>query len=142
MPDWGCFAISWTSYGIVIPLIEHVFGIQADAPHKMVVFDPHLPPGWENISIDELPVGNNLIAFSRAKSKKGIEYVVSARQPGWKFVVKRKDFPGAKYYVNGKPIRAPPSGIQLQGRQNHLLIVPGPASSPPSGSAQNSDGRR
>jgi hypothetical protein len=27
--------------------------------------------------------------------------------------------------VNGKPVRAPASGIQLQGRQNHLLIVPG-----------------
>src|SRR5206468_5550203 len=27
MPDYGCFVIAWTSYGIVVPLIEQVFGI-------------------------------------------------------------------------------------------------------------------
>ena len=31
MPDYGCFTIAWTSYGIVVPLIQHVFGIQPDA---------------------------------------------------------------------------------------------------------------
>src|SRR5262249_24495893 len=41
MPDYGCFTIAWTSYGIVVPLIQHVFGIQPDAIHKTVVLDPH-----------------------------------------------------------------------------------------------------
>ena len=36
MPDYGCFAISWTAYGIVVPLIEQIFGVQADAPNKTV----------------------------------------------------------------------------------------------------------
>ena len=27
MPDYGCFTIAWTSYGIVVPLVQHVFGI-------------------------------------------------------------------------------------------------------------------
>ena len=31
MPDYGCFAIAWTSYGVMVPLIRHVFGIQPDA---------------------------------------------------------------------------------------------------------------
>ncbi len=38
MPDFGCFTIAWTSYGIVVPLIQHVFGIQPDATQKTVVF--------------------------------------------------------------------------------------------------------
>jgi hypothetical protein len=25
MPDYGCFTIAWTSYGIVLPLIQHIF---------------------------------------------------------------------------------------------------------------------
>ncbi|HET7449837.1 MAG TPA: hypothetical protein VFJ78_04515, partial [Gaiellaceae bacterium] len=46
MPDYGCFTIAWTSYGIVMPLVEHVFGVQPDARTKTVVVDPHLPTGW------------------------------------------------------------------------------------------------
>ncbi|HWJ23334.1 MAG TPA: hypothetical protein VNS52_13355, partial [Gemmatimonadaceae bacterium] len=31
MPDYGCFTIAWTSYGVVIPLVQQVFGIRPDA---------------------------------------------------------------------------------------------------------------
>ncbi len=37
MPDYGCFTIAWTSYGIVLPLIQHVFGIHPDAMTRTVV---------------------------------------------------------------------------------------------------------
>src|SRR3982751_4534730 len=67
MPDYGCFTIAWTSYGIVVPLVQHVFGIHPDATRKTIVFDPHLPSGWENISIEDLPVGTNTVSFSRAR---------------------------------------------------------------------------
>jgi hypothetical protein len=40
MPDRGCFTIAWTSYGIVVPLIEHVFGIRPDAARKTCVRAP------------------------------------------------------------------------------------------------------
>jgi glycogen debranching enzyme len=123
MPDWGCFAIAWTSYGIVVPLIQHVFGIQADAVNKTVVFDPHLPRGWENISISDLPVGTNVISFSRAKTEKGIEYVVDAKQNGWNFVVKGQTTPGARVLVNGREVAGTSSGIPLKGRKNHVLVI-------------------
>ena len=63
MPDYGCFTIAWTSYGIVLPLIQHVFGIQPDAMNKTVVFDPHLPTGWEDMSIEDLPLERTLFLF-------------------------------------------------------------------------------
>ena len=31
MPDYGDFVQAWTVYGIVVPLVEHVFGVQPDA---------------------------------------------------------------------------------------------------------------
>jgi len=123
MPDWGCFTISWTNYGIVIPLIEHVFGVQADAVKKRVVLDPHLPAGWENIRIDDLPVGTNVISFSRAKTQRGIEFAVESKQNGWNFVLKGKASPGARFYVNGEEVVNTSSGIGLSGRKNHVLIV-------------------
>jgi hypothetical protein len=123
MPDYGCFTIAWTSYGIVLPLIQHVFGIQPDAPRKTVVFEPHLPTGWEDISIDDLPVGTNVVSFSRARTGRGIEYSVAARQSGWSFVLKGADLPGARYFLNGRPVSSISAGIRMTGTKNHVLVV-------------------
>jgi hypothetical protein len=123
MPDYGCFAISWTSYGIVVPLIQHVFGVQPDAVHKTVVFEPHVPAGWEDMRIDDLPVGGNTLSFSRRRTGEGIEYRVDAREDGWTFVLRQEALPGARYQVNGKPASSIPSGIRLTGRSNRVLVV-------------------
>src|SRR5213083_1386588 len=122
MPDYGCFTIAWTSYGIELPLIQHVFGIQPDAINKTVVFDPHVPTGWEDMSIENLAIGTNIVAFSRAKTGRGIEYAIEAKESGWTFVIKGKELPGAKYYVNGRPVSFTGSGIRMSGRRNLLVV--------------------
>jgi glycogen debranching enzyme len=123
MPDYGCFAIAWTSYGIVLPLIRHIFGIQPDAINKTVVFDPHVPAGWKNMSIEDLPVGRTLISFSRAETSKGIEFDFQARNAGWHFLFKGNEVPGARYYLNGRPVSLTSAGIRMSGRTNHLVAV-------------------
>jgi len=123
MPDYGCFTIAWTSYGIVLPLIQHVFGIQPDAVHKTVVFDPHLPTGWENMSIEDLPVGSNMVSFSRAKTGRGIDYGFEAKENGWTFVLRGDTLSGGEYYLNGRRVSSTSSGIRMSGRKNHVLVV-------------------
>ncbi len=123
MPDYGGFAIAWTSYGIVLPLIEHVFGIHPDAMKKTVVFEPHLPTGWEDMSIEDLPIGANAVSFSRAKTDRGIEYGFEAEDAGWTLVLKVKEVAGARYYLNGKPVAHTASGIRMSGRKNELLVI-------------------
>jgi len=125
MPDYGCFAISWTSYGIMVPLIEHVFGIRPDAVHRTVVLDPQVPTGWGAMRIDDVQVGSNSISFSRRPTDRGIEYRIDARESGWTFVLRGKAAPGARYYVNGKAAVASPAGLRLTGRVNRVLEVPG-----------------
>jgi glycogen debranching enzyme len=123
MPDYGCFTIAWTSYGIVLPLIQHVFGIQPDAMNKSVVFDPHVPAGWGDMSIENLPIGTNVFSFSRAKTARGIEYGVEARDDGWNVVFKGNDSPGAKHYLNGTPVAFTSGGIRMSGRKNRVLVT-------------------
>src|SRR5579863_151907 len=123
MPDHGCFAIAWTSYGIVLPLIEHVFGIQPDALSKTIVFDPHLPTGWDDISIEDLPVGTNLVSFSRSKTDLGIQYDIEAKENGWHFVLLGKELPGARYFLNDRPVAFTSSGIRMGGRKNRVLVI-------------------
>src|SRR5438876_4206218 len=110
MPDYGCCTTAWTSYGIVVPLVQHVFGIRPDAVNKTVVLDPHVPAGWEDMSIEDLPVGTTTISFSRAKTGRGIEYDVAAKGNGWSFVLKGTALPGTRCYLNGRPVAFPSSG--------------------------------
>ena len=123
MPDYGCFTIAWTSYGIVLPLIEHVFGIRPDAANKTIVFEPHLPAGWEDISIEDLPVGANLVSFSRTRTEKGVIYDIEARDSGWSFVLRVDAAPDTRYFLNGRPIDPSPSGIHMEGKKNRVLIT-------------------
>ncbi|HEX6433767.1 MAG TPA: hypothetical protein VFZ87_05980, partial [Gemmatimonadales bacterium] len=123
MPDYGSFTIAWTAYGIVIPLVQHVFGIQPDAGNKTVVFEPHLPSGWEDLSIEDVPVGSNLISFSREKTRRGVGYTIGSKAAGWNFVLKGIAVPGATYYLNGKPVSLPAGGLRMSGPKNQVLIV-------------------
>jgi hypothetical protein len=123
MPDEGCFTIAWTSYGIVVPLIQHVFGIEPDAMQKTVVFAPHMPDGWGDMSIEDLPIGSNMISFTAARTAKGVEYTFESRDGGWTFVLREGGSPGARYYLNGRLIVPPSSGIRMTGSKNHVLVV-------------------
>ena len=121
MPDWGCFTIAWTSYGIVIPLVEHVFGIEPDATRKTVTFDPHLPAGWNDMRIEDLPVGDNLITFAAHRTAKGTEYTIDARNGGWTFVL-AEGAPGMTYDVNGRRVVPGASGVRMTGTRNRVVV--------------------
>ncbi len=123
MPDYGCFTIAWTSYGIVLPLIEHVIGIQPDAANRTIVFEPHLPAGWEAISIEDLPVGDNLVSFSRTRTEAGVVYEITARDSGWSFVLRTAAAPDTRLFLNGKPTDFSSSGIHMSGAKNRVLIT-------------------
>ena len=110
-------------YGIVLPLIQHVFGIQPDAYNKNILFEPHLPSGWEDISIENLPVGDNIVSFSRWKTSKGIEYSLTGEEQGWNMILKLKDSSGAKYYLNGKQVSLDELTIKMNEKNNKLLVV-------------------
>jgi hypothetical protein len=75
------------------------------------------------MSIEDLPVGTNIVSFSRAKTGRGIEYGFEAKENGWNFVLKGKESPGAKYYLNGRAVSFTSAGIRMSGRNNHVLVV-------------------
>jgi len=125
MPDHGCFTIAWTSYGIVVPLIEHVFGIRPDAGNKTIVFEPHLPAGWNDISIERLPVGTNLISFSLSRAGDAVTYDLQAKEDGWSFVLRPSGSPGAQYFLNDKATTPSAAGIRMAGRKNRVLVNSG-----------------
>jgi hypothetical protein len=77
---------------------------------------------WEDMSIEDLPVGTNTVSFSRRRTDRGIEYGLDASEKGWNLVLKERPYPGAKYYVNGRPLSYSAAGIRMSGRKNRVLV--------------------
>ncbi|MGN6393632.1 MAG: alpha-L-rhamnosidase-related protein [Gemmatimonadales bacterium] len=127
MPDYGCFVIAWTNYGIIVPLVEEVFGIAPDAPKRTVVFDPQVPSGWKRMRIDALPVGDNTISFAWAETERGVEYDIGGTKEGWSFIVKADTTGGTKYYLNERPVTPSAGAIRMSGLRNTLVVTGGQA---------------
>jgi glycogen debranching enzyme len=123
MPDYGCPVQAWTMYGLALPLVTHVFGIQPHAYQKTMTFAPHLPSGWNDIKISELPVGSNAISFAVKQSKQGREYHITSKQPDWKFLLTLDQLRGTTYVLNGITRRADADTIQLHGSVNSITIL-------------------
>jgi hypothetical protein len=123
MPDRGCFTIAWTSYGIVVPLVQHVFGIRPDAVKKTVTFAPHMPEGWADMRIEDLPVATNVVSLAAARTGKGLEYTIESRDNAWTLVLRPAASASARYYLNGKPVVPSASGIRMTGARNHILVA-------------------
>lgn len=87
------------------------------------MLQPHLPSGWEDISISDLPIGTNLVSFSRTRSGRGVLYDIQSKENGWSFVLKEPVLPASRYFLNGRPIPASSSGIRMEGRKNRVLIT-------------------
>jgi hypothetical protein len=85
MPDYGWFYARMDKLWIVLPLIRHVFGVQPDAYSKSIIFEPHLPSGWEDISIENLPaeIIFSLLKRPGRKTNKGIEFVITSKEQDW-----------------------------------------------------------
>ena len=123
MPDFGCFTIAWTSYGIVVPLVQHIFGVQPDAVRRTVTFAPHMPEDWPEMRLEELPVGANVVSLAAVRAGGGIEYTFESRNPSWTLVFKPEAAGDAKYYLNGKLVVPGAGGIRMTGPRNHLRAV-------------------
>jgi hypothetical protein len=75
------------------------------------------------MSIEDVPVGSNLISFHRVRTGRGFEYTINAKEGGWNFVLKEKPAAGARYYLNGKPVSYPTTGLRMSGRKNRVVVV-------------------
>jgi hypothetical protein len=123
MPDYGCPVQAWTIYGLAVPLVTHVLGINPDAYNKSILISPHLPSGWNNAAIYDIPVGNNSISFAIQKNDSSTTYTLTSVVVDWVYTLKIKGLPGNKYKLNGRVITATTDEIKLKGKVNKVEVL-------------------
>jgi glycogen debranching enzyme len=53
---------------VLTPLIRGMLGIDVDAPAHRVTIAPHLPPDWDSVAVDNVPVGSGRLSFVLRRS--------------------------------------------------------------------------
>ncbi|SKD00873.1 Protein of unknown function, DUF608 [Chitinophaga ginsengisegetis] len=122
MPDYGCFTQAWTNYGMTVPLVKYVFGVQPDAIHKRILLAPQFPSNWKEGKIEHLPVGDNVFSLSVEKAANTVKYTVIQQKKQWGIVFSTEYEKGSQYYLNGKLLDGKPLLIPMNGGKNELII--------------------
>ncbi|MEO8621229.1 MAG: GH116 family glycosyl hydrolase [bacterium] len=65
---------------VLTPLIRGLLGIDVDAPRRHVTIAPHLPPDWDSVSVENVPVGSARVAFDIRRNRGNI--TLSVRRTG------------------------------------------------------------
>jgi hypothetical protein len=48
---------------VLTPLVRGLLGLDVDAPARRVTIAPHLPPDWDSLRVDEVPVGPDRLSI-------------------------------------------------------------------------------
>lgn len=101
-PDFGMVVQAWNIYGVAIPIIQSFFGIKPHAMEKQIKIAPWLPDGWNDIAIEKVKVGENVLNLKIIRSSEYVEYQIEQTHTDWKLLV---DVSGAnKILVNEKEV--------------------------------------
>jgi hypothetical protein len=71
----------WSSAMVLSPAIRGLFGIDADALHRNLRLQPHLPASWDSAEIRNVRVGDDLYGIRLKRDRNHLLATVSSAQP-------------------------------------------------------------
>ncbi len=121
-PDFGMMTQAWNIYGVAVPIIHYLFGIQPTAFKKSVTISPHLPVSWKNASIENVKVGSNSLSLEIDLNNEFKEYRIQQTLGDWTMRIDVKT--AKKILVNDKEInlKTNTDWLNLQGKDLNIKI--------------------
>ncbi len=67
---------------ILTPLLRGLLGIEVDAPRRHLTIAPHLPPDWDSVAVENVPVGAERVSFVVRRGDGNIRLSLRRRDRG------------------------------------------------------------
>ncbi len=85
----------WSSAMVITPMLRGLFGIEIDAQKKTITVNPHLPAGWDDVYVHNIPLpgGTTDLYFTKKMDQLEI-YIIPTGGDEWHL---RSDLPGATF---------------------------------------------
>ena len=86
-PDYGMMTQAWNIYSFAIPVVQQFFGIQPSASDKTVLIRPRMPEKWQEASLQNITVGDNLISVYYKRSNSELHIRVEQTLEDWTLII-------------------------------------------------------
>lgn len=116
-PDYGMIVQAWNIYAVATPIVSHYFGVKPEAYNQTVTFEPHFPTAWDEVKLENILVGDNLISFEKTKSG----FTITQTQPEWKILLSFPELQKSTL-VNGQPAELSSTTLVLTGLRNEITF--------------------
>jgi len=107
------------SAGVVLPFVRGLLGLEGNAPGKKIVFGPRFPADWDEVSVENFRIGEEVVSIRYERQDGKIEVTVwSENKAGFQMTFSPALGLGTRVLgalVNGKPAEiGAGSGLSLQ----------------------------
>ena len=116
-PDYGMIVQAWNIYAVATPIVSYYFGVKPEAYKKMVTIEPNFPTGWDEVKLENIKVGDNLISFEKSKSG----FVITQTQSDWKIILSSPELKKSPS-INGQPAQLSSNTLELTGLKNEITF--------------------
>lgn len=92
-PDYGMIVQAWNIYSFAVPITRQFFGIDPMASDKTIYLSPLMPTSWDEASLENVKIGDDIFSFYYTKS--GDQQKMEVIQQGelWDIVFLNDDDP-------------------------------------------------
>ncbi|MEX0275788.1 MAG: glycogen debranching protein [Flavobacteriaceae bacterium] len=82
-PDYGMLVQAWNIYAFAIPIVQQFFGIGPMASQNTITIAPQMPSTWDNVSLENVVVGDNSISIHKKSDAGKTSYHITQTQADW-----------------------------------------------------------
>jgi hypothetical protein len=86
-PDYGMMTQAWNIYSFEVPIINQFFGIKPDAGNQTVTVQFQMPSEWDEASLENLRVGDNLLDLYYQRTSTATSIKIVQERSEWKLLV-------------------------------------------------------
>lgn len=124
-PDYGMMTQAWNLYSYAVPIVTQFFGIQPLAHLKMVEIRPLLPSTWNNASLENILIGDNVLNVTYYQSAEGFIAEFSQEKEDWeiRFFLVNDGYNSLR--VNGTDLELSPAAeisLHIKGKNNRIEL--------------------
>lgn len=125
-PDYGMVVQAWNLYSFAVPIIKQFFGIRPNAPQKTVHIQPQMPTNWNTASVEQITVGDNMLAMNYEKTGEILKLNINQSQSEWKIQLSFPKGKFASWKVNGSEMETKSNDlfdfVELKGEKIEIEL--------------------
>jgi glycogen debranching enzyme len=116
----------WSAAMVVSPILRGMLGLEADATHHTLMFEPHVPVDWTQFSIENVRVGSSTLLLNYHRTEEPGGVVLEARRTAGSDECMIEFRPAIslhakvqKVEMGGKPL---PFRIETNSEDQHVVV--------------------